>query len=329
MFYLGHQLPIFHFMNSIALIWMSSIVYAESVDCANVIQFADNLGVQTSQPTIWTALHSDCCTTNGITCDGSPRVTRIDWSYAGLNGTINGTAIPPSVTHLYLQENDITGNIPSQLPFGLRYLYLFGNKMSGDLTSFPNTLTHLYLGQSGYPGNHFTGTLSLNQPIRLRINDNWITDVVIQDSSAISVCDLSDNPLLGNPNIANLTMCSKGGLYSAVLLPVTMSLMTTLESTSGGGAFQGVSIGLTTTSKANTALTEIIASEVSKVTLSHSFLPLNPVLSLLGIIKLILKVVMEMILMILVIYKTPWKREFKSKLEKLKGKGAGNMLLTA
>ena len=91
--------------------------------------------------------------------------------------------------------------------------------MSGDLPSFPSTLRHLSLGYPGQPGNHFTGTLRLNRPIELWINDNWITDVVIQDGSVLATsgyyCDLSNNPLLGNPNILGLTRCFKNGLYSA------------------------------------------------------------------------------------------------------------------
>ena len=171
------------------------------------------------------------------------------WWGIGLTGVINETAIPPSVFYLYLYSNAITGKIPSSLPTGLRELYLhanaitgsiptvlpnnlvtlwlFGNQMSGDLPSFPSTLQNLALGAPGYPGNQFTGSLRLNRAIYLRINDNWITDVVIQDSSGLgtsgNLCDLSNNPLLGNSNIAGLTTCTKNGLFSMSLLPVTKS----------------------------------------------------------------------------------------------------------
>ena len=53
---------------------------------------------------------------------------------------------------------------------------------------------------------------------------------MIQDSSVLGTCDLSNNPLLGNPNIDEL-MCTKNGLYSAGLLPVTRSTVTTLTKT--------------------------------------------------------------------------------------------------
>ena len=162
-------------------------------------------------------------------------MTQIDWGGKGLNGVINGTAIPSSMIILRLNNNAIIGSITNALPDGLLYLYLYGNQMSGDLPSFPNTLTRLVLGYPGYPGNRFTGTLILNQPIQLYINDNWITDVVIRDSSVLAtggyLCDLSNTPLLGNQNIAELTICTKNGLYSAALLPVTRSMTTLTKPT--------------------------------------------------------------------------------------------------
>ena len=200
-----------------------------------MIQLAFDLGLQTAQPAIWSTLQGDCCTASGVTCDGSQRVTHINWYVLGLNGVINETAIPSSLYFFDLWNNGISGSIPNALPSGLVVLDLDGNQMSGDLPSFPSTLQFLHLGAPGYPGNHFTGSLRLNRPIELRINDNWITDVVIQDSSVLGTdgndCDLSNNPLLDNPNIAGLTMCTKNDLYSAALLPVTRSTVTTLTKT--------------------------------------------------------------------------------------------------
>ena len=197
-----------------------SVICAVSIDCPNIKILAYGLGMQKARPAIWTALQGDCCNsagTTGVTCSGQ-RVTRISWNAKGLNGTINGTAIPLSLTYLDLILNTITGTIPNNLPSGLTDLYLYANLMSGDLPSFPSALQYLALGLAGYPGNHFTGALRLNQPFQLYINNNWITDVLIQDSSQIdpSYCDLSNNPLLGNPGIAGL-QCTKIGLYSANL----------------------------------------------------------------------------------------------------------------
>ena len=43
------------------------------------------------------------------------------------------------------------------------------------------------------------------------------------DTSTLTTCDISGNPLLGSPSIAALTMCTQTGLYAASLLPYTIS----------------------------------------------------------------------------------------------------------
>ena len=179
-----------------------------------MLNFARGLGIQSTQPNIWNQLEIDCCSTTGVTCNNELVVTII-WYSMGLNGTINGTAIPSGVFVLDLELNPLlSGSIPAILPNGLTDLYLRGNNMSGDLPIFPSSLQKLELGYPGYPGNHFTGSLTLNRPLQVYINDNWITDIVILDSSALTICDLSNSPLLGNSNINGLTMCTKNGLYS-------------------------------------------------------------------------------------------------------------------
>ena len=222
---------------SFILFVMTSVVYAISIDCPNVVILAQGLGMQTAQPAKWAYLQSDCCSFGfaGTICDGNQRVTEIWWYDFGLNGTINGNAIPSSLLVLYLTRNFITGVIPKNLPSGLTHLYVHGNQMSGDLPSFPSTIQIILLGYPGTPGNHFSGSLRLNRPIQVYINDNWIANVVIQDSSVLGtggyICDLSNNPLLGNSNIAGLTKCTQDGLYSANLLSLTRKFTTTLAKT--------------------------------------------------------------------------------------------------
>ena len=125
-----------------------------------------------------------------------------------------------------LNGNLITGPIPSILPSGLQTLYVFGNSMTGDVPQLPPSLNALDLGYPGYPGNHFTGSIVLNQPHYLFINDNWITDVVVYDPiKKMGNCDLSFNP-----NIVNLTSyCTRNGIYSAILLPITIGLSTSTD----------------------------------------------------------------------------------------------------
>ena len=295
-------------MISITLLLISSTIYAVSVDCTNMIELASGLGMQTAQPAIWTALQSDCCnaTRTEVYCDGSQRVWQINWDRIGLNGVINVTAIPSRVTRLYLNRNDITGSIPNALPSGLHVLDLSGNQMSGDLPPFPSTLQYLYLGYPGDPGNRFTGSLRLNRPIGLYINDNWITDVFIQDSSVLATsgysCDLSNNPLLGNPNIAVLSVCIKGGLYSAALLPVTrITLITT--------TIRGMHLTSSGITANETTTTNNAVGTVQFVQILSAF-AVN--------LGMMVRIVISAMLLTFVISRAPFKREFKRMIGKEK-----------
>ena len=284
-------------LNRITVIFLVSKSLSISVDCPDLLTMASGLGIQSKQPALWLALQSDCCIAAGILCS-SQRVTRIKWDNMGLDGVINGNAIPSTVTildishnqlsgsipvllpngltslnlksndlsgsiptilpsgmtylelsynaltgviplslpsgltALYLSGNQLTGSIPSNLPNTLIYLRLDINKLSGDLPPLPVTLQVVYLGYFGTPTNHFSGTLRLNAPTQIYINDNWINNIIVQDSAQIgsSFCDLSNNPLLGNPIIATLPMCTKNGIYSANMLPITYSTIKTTTS---------------------------------------------------------------------------------------------------
>ena len=146
------------------------------------------------------------------------------------NGTIP-TLTPNSLTDLILSNNQLSGPLPS-LPTGLINLKIEGNLLSGDLPTMPVTIHFLVLGTSASPGNHFSGTIILNQPRWIIINGNWITDIFIQDISRIDAtkCDFSSNPLLGNAHLTNLTMCSQNGLYDPGLLPNTQPVTSMLRS---------------------------------------------------------------------------------------------------
>ena len=226
------------FRYSIIILSLTSIIQAISIDCRNLTIFAQGLRLPSKQPAIWASLQSDCCSASGVACDINQRVISISWTSLNLDGSINGSAIPPllrtlelyynqingtfpnalpsGLTKLDLSTNRITGNIPTTLPSGLLFFHVPANQMTGDVPILPNSITDLALGYPGSPGNHFTGTVRLNSPIKVWINDNWITDIIIQDTSQIQSlsCDLSNNPLLGSSRIASLTMCTKIGLYA-------------------------------------------------------------------------------------------------------------------
>ena len=203
------------------------------------------------------------------------------------------------------------GSIPSTLPVGLVRLNIYGNKMSGNIPSFPPTLQYLWLGYPGESGNHFTGSLRLNQPLRLYINNNGITDVILQDSSQIDsrYCDLSNNPLLGNPNIAALTMCAQNGLYSAESLPVTTNTFKIVTVTAEE-ILSPIRVP-TATNYFSTleSFNNLYTTTITTITFQIQIAELSITLS-----KLI-RFTLSAVFLLILIRKTPFVREFKKKLK--------------
>ena len=150
-----------------------SNAYSISIDCSNIINLAQGLGIMTQQPTIWTELLTDCCITNGVSCV-SQRVSQINWSSMTLNGFLNGTALPSGLQELDLYSNQLTGPLPSSWPNGLQILNLNSNRLSGFLPrSWPSNLQIVYLYS-----NQLTGSVSSTWPnglLQLNLGSNQLT----------------------------------------------------------------------------------------------------------------------------------------------------------
>ena len=228
-------------------------VFGVSLECINVINLALGLGMGSVNPAYLSQISTNCCIDYGnynyVSCDNNGIVVEIVWDRLDLNGYINGSAIPPqlqvlklhqnaitgtiprvlasSLERIWLHTNSLTGSIPSNLPNGLIELFLDGNKMSGDVPPLPDSLHFLYLGHprsdSGQLGNQFTGSISIKEPVKLYIYMNLITKLIITTSSDLTQCDLSHNPILGNYDSLQLSICTIAGIYSANLLPWTLS----------------------------------------------------------------------------------------------------------
>ena len=149
-----------------------------------------------------------------------------------INGSIP-SSFPNTLSNIDISHNLLTGSIPSRLPTGLVSFHLHDNKLSGNLPAFPASLNDLWLGwHLEQPGNYFSGTLRLKKPVQIEIYSNWISDIIVDDTSAIDSywCDLSLNPLLGNPNLARLSICGQRGLYNATSLPITIREISSIKS---------------------------------------------------------------------------------------------------
>ena len=228
-----------------------------------------------------------------------PLLTEFRVSFNDLTGIIPQTW-PTTLQKLYLDANYFSGNIPilwpsglleldisrnslncvspGPWPSGLTLLHLNGLLCTGSVGLFPSTLQYLYLGWSqDTPGtyNKFSGSLVLNTQslVELRINYNLFTNIIISDTSVLSGCDLSYNPLLGNPNIAKLTMCTQTGLYSASLLPNT--ILTTLKSSTvtqktlwsitSLTSIKSTASAMSTSISSTPSLTQVTSSTVVKI----------------------------------------------------------------
>ena len=344
--------------------------HSSSVDCPDLINLALQLGIQSKQPEIWNQLQIDCCAALGVVCDTTPLVTEVQWSNKGLDGFINGSAIPKELRSLKLDLNEITGSIPKELPNGLLTLILHGNKMtggipmnlpnvmvdlnlwgnlfSGDIPTLPDSIQYFQIGWPGSHGNHFTGTIKLKKPVYFLINDNYITDVVFEDTSGLVTnnCDLSENPLLGNPHITNLTMCRMVDLYSAIDLPITLSFTSTTVfaktragivttervatySTDRTLGESKIQIGYTTNSDtvASVSTVLLVSKMVSTLHDKYHFIPTTHTLSVEELIKIISKLLLNTAILGVVLITTPFKREWKSMINKRRGNSKSDLLL--
>ena len=206
-------------------------------------QFSGNVTSNWPQSIQILALDSNSFT-GIIPKDWPSSLLHIELQVNSFTGTI-AVNWPSGLQYMDLSQNSFTGNVPLSWPLGLtvlclgKNLFMGGissmvlpsflqklgidsNILGGHLPSFPGNIEEVYLSH-----NQFIGQLSLNRPIFFSIDYNWVTNVIISDTSRLSYCDLSNAPLLGNPNIASLTVCTKNNLYSPSLLPNTQTTLRT------------------------------------------------------------------------------------------------------
>ena len=300
------------------MIILVNIIIGVSVDCPDIINLALGLYMNIQSSSIMSSLYSNCCSATGVTCNGYTRVTQISWVNKGLNGVLNGTALPATLTYLDLNYNFISGAVPTSWPSGmtritigpnlltgsltnvvwpngLQTLEVDGNSLGGDLPAFPLSLLRLDLGDytpTDSP-NHFTGTLSLFRPITVKINNNWITDVIISDISSLSSCAMMNNPLLGNPNLIPLTMCDTDGIYSPSLLPNTLSYIRTPSTM--------------LTAESDTQTIRIETTHLVKFKIN----PTAYLYNLFYMMKMVIRLMLDVALISAFIMKVPFKRELK------------------
>ena len=218
--------------------------------------------------------------------------------YNSLSGPL--PTLPDGLQTLSVTGNQLTGTIPV-LPSSAQEMWFDGNQFTGDVPIIPSSVYTLVLGSSGYTGNKFTGSLVVYKPQKLLIYQNLITDVIVQDTSQLTDgCDLSYNPLLGNPVITNLTMCTKTGLYSANTLPNTLSYV----------AISATVENHKTTKLNNLKTTKRTGINATFILGQSILLPSQIFFTNLAVL---LRIFLSGMILGAVVIKTPFKRHFKEK----------------
>eukprot|EP00834_Sanchytrium_tribonematis_P007374 NODE_657_length_4970_cov_0.583453.p2 type:complete len:367 gc:universal NODE_657_length_4970_cov_0.583453:2327-1227(-) len=140
-------------------------------------------------------------------------------------GNFNQTIpqLPSTLKVLQLVECNMTGKLPT-LPPNLQQLRIQGNFLTGPLPPFPASLNDVVLGDLVNESNFFNDKVILQKPKLLVLGNTSIYEVQLQNTSLLTYCDLSFNPLLNSSYIANYSMCNK---YYLSYLPDNLDFTTT------------------------------------------------------------------------------------------------------
>ena len=111
----------------------------------------------------------DACTWNGVDCNDSMQVTRINWGASmKLNGEIDFAMLPPRLTYLSIFLHHLTGSFDvSFLPQNLQFVSLQACNFTGtlDLGNLPRGLEEFYSSD-----NRITAVVNVeNLPETLRV----------------------------------------------------------------------------------------------------------------------------------------------------------------
>ncbi|XP_026444556.1 receptor-like protein 12 [Papaver somniferum] len=132
------------------------------------------------------------------------KLRTIDFSYNKLSGIIpSSIGYCNSLHNLNLGNNNLTGNIPNELPFQLGHLQLNNNNLNGVLpesTVGLLSLTVLNLGNNNFEGVLPRGLGSLNSLAFISLRSNNFTGSIPEDITQLNkllILDLSMNNLSG------------------------------------------------------------------------------------------------------------------------------------
>ncbi|KAL0341775.1 UNVERIFIED_CONTAM: Tyrosine-sulfated glycopeptide receptor 1 [Sesamum calycinum] len=199
----------YHFLNlflTIVLVAVSCFVHTCHASCNQLHRdslSSFNLSLSASPPLNWSLLH-DCCSWEGVGCDGSGRVTNLWLPSRGLVGSISPSIVNlTSLSQLSLSHNWLSGPLPDDFFVSLNQLQVIDlsrNRLSGELApseKLPATVQIFNLSN-----NHFHGPVqsSFLQPA-LNLETFDVSNNSFSGSIPTSICSFS--PLIQWIDLSN------------------------------------------------------------------------------------------------------------------------------
>eukprot|EP00835_Amoeboradix_gromovi_P000849 NODE_32_length_32166_cov_0.707737.p2 type:complete len:406 gc:universal NODE_32_length_32166_cov_0.707737:12297-13514(+) len=209
-------------------------------------------------------LHSN--NLSGVTPSDLPlSLQHLDLSDNMINGSIP-TVLPTGLLSLLLNKNKLSGSLPSSIPSGLVSLDFSNNNLSGPVPDL-SSIEYIYLNKDVPPYNQFTGGISVLKPKELYVPNNLITNILINDTQQLIICNISNNPLLAHINDTSLSSCIKDGLYNQSTAPPLIGTLDLSTTSDYKESLQSVSTSILTTSlrKLKTSTTAASIDTVSMV----------------------------------------------------------------
>eukprot|EP00834_Sanchytrium_tribonematis_P003119 NODE_112_length_18534_cov_1.163656.p3 type:complete len:518 gc:universal NODE_112_length_18534_cov_1.163656:14348-12795(-) len=180
---------------------------------------------------------------------------------------------PQKLIDGFYYSNLFSGSIPA-IPNSVSILCLSANQLEGVIPTLPPTLNSFLINQNLFTGfenttfslttlvadnNKISGVIHISgKPNTVIINDNLLTGFVIEDTSMLTQCDISNNPMLGYPSLKVLKMCVQNNLYT---LPLTTTEPSILNQSSSKTSTKFDSVALQSTESVHSAL--IMVTSVS------------------------------------------------------------------
>ena len=130
--------------------------------------------------------------------------------FYALNNKFTGSIPNNMPNNLHLRNNMLTGSIPV-LPLGMQTLRVSENFLSGNISAIPRSMSILSINLDVYSSNRISGSLAFNAPEEIRIFNNKFTSITVEDTSKLTVCILSHNPIQTNLT-GKLRMCTKDAI---------------------------------------------------------------------------------------------------------------------